>query len=229
MSIIDKVTVGGTTYDVQDTPTHNFAEVDVELGPYTEGYYSFGQDATELPESITASTTYGYVLIDASEGDMFRYTGRAPGNSLRMAVFVGADNAIIQHWPGSSDGYSVITAPAGTQKVLFQKKLTSGQGYNNACYVLSLDTRVKAAQKNAAPKAMVAANEEDDLTRTAANAYAAGDYFLMGGLLYRVRSAIAVGDTIYPGTTSGKNCVQVTIGSELTALRAAIVALGGTV
>lgn len=46
---------------------------------------------------------------------------------------------------------------------------------------------------------------------TASRAYVIGEYFCMGGLLYRVTAAISSGGTITPGT----NCEAVTVGAEL--------------
>ena len=51
---------------------------------------------------------------------------------------------------------------------------------------------------------------------TASRAYAAGQYVIVGDVLYKVASSIASGATFTPGT----NIVQTTVGGELTALNA---------
>jgi hypothetical protein len=50
-----------------------------------------------------------------------------------------------------------------------------------------------------------------ETSETSAHAYAVDDYFLYNNVLYRVTAAIAVGDTIAPGT----NCVATTVTDEL--------------
>ena len=61
--------------------------------------------------------------------------------------------------------------------------------------------------KDSAGQAMLAPEE---LTLTAANAYAVGDLFRYDGKLYKVSAAIEVGDTIEVGT----NCIETTIAGE---------------
>ena len=50
-----------------------------------------------------------------------------------------------------------------------------------------------------------------EATTTSAHAYAVGDYFIYNNTLYAVTAAIAVGDTITPGT----NCTATTVMDEL--------------
>ena len=50
-----------------------------------------------------------------------------------------------------------------------------------------------------------------EATTTSAHAYAVGDYFIYNNTLYAVTAAIAVGDTIAPGT----NCAATTVMNEL--------------
>ena len=50
-----------------------------------------------------------------------------------------------------------------------------------------------------------------EATTTSAHAYAAGDHFIYNNTLYAVTAAIAVGDTITPGT----NCAATTVMNEL--------------
>ena len=50
-----------------------------------------------------------------------------------------------------------------------------------------------------------------EATTTSAHAYAVGDYFIYNNTLYAVTAAIAVGDTITPGT----NCAATTVMDEL--------------
>ena len=50
-----------------------------------------------------------------------------------------------------------------------------------------------------------------ETTTTSAHAYAVGDYFIYNNTLYAVTAAIAVGDTITPGT----NCAATTVMDEL--------------
>lgn len=57
-------------------------------------------------------------------------------------------------------------------------------------------------------RTMVAPVEE---TSTSSAAYAVGDFLILEGILYKVTTAIAIGDTITPGT----NCVATKIADEL--------------
>jgi hypothetical protein len=50
-----------------------------------------------------------------------------------------------------------------------------------------------------------------ETSETSAHAYAVGDYFIYNNTLYAVTAAIAVGDTITPGT----NCTATTVMDEL--------------
>ena len=50
-----------------------------------------------------------------------------------------------------------------------------------------------------------------EATTTSAHAYAVGDYFIYNNTLYAVTAAIAVGNTITPGT----NCAATTVMDEL--------------
>ena len=50
-----------------------------------------------------------------------------------------------------------------------------------------------------------------EATTASAHAYAVGDYFIYNNTLYAVTAAIAVGDTITPGT----NCTATTVMDEL--------------
>ena len=50
-----------------------------------------------------------------------------------------------------------------------------------------------------------------EATTTSAHAYAVGDHFIYNNTLYAVTAAIAVGDTITPGT----NCAATTVMDEL--------------
>ena len=50
-----------------------------------------------------------------------------------------------------------------------------------------------------------------EATTTSAHAYAVGDHFIYNNTLYAVTAAIAVGDTITPGT----NCTETTVMDEL--------------
>lgn len=57
--------------------------------------------------------------------------------------------------------------------------------------------------------AMIESSAEE--TTTSAHAYAVDDYFIYNNTLYAVTAAIAVGDTITPGT----NCAATTVMNEL--------------
>ena len=57
--------------------------------------------------------------------------------------------------------------------------------------------------------AMIETSAEE--TATSAHAYAVGDHFIYNNTLYAVTAAIAVGDTITPGT----NCTATTVMDEL--------------
>lgn len=61
-------------------------------------------------------------------------------------------------------------------------------------------------------KAIIA---QEEASTTAANAYAAGDYFILTNVLYVATAAIQIGDTITPGT----NCTQTTVSAELVSIK----------
>ena len=69
------------------------------------------------------------------------------------------------------------------------------------------DAIYEASQSGGA--AMIESSVE--ATTTSAHAYAVGDYFIYNNTLYAVTEAIAVGDTIAPGT----NCAATTVMDEL--------------
>ena len=69
------------------------------------------------------------------------------------------------------------------------------------------DAIYEASQSGGA--AMIESSVE--ATTTSAHAYAVGDYFIYNNTLYAVTAAIAVGDTITPGT----NCTATTVMDEL--------------
>ena len=69
------------------------------------------------------------------------------------------------------------------------------------------DAIYEASQSGGA--AMIESSVE--ATTTSAHAYAVGDYFIYNNTLYAVTAAIAVGDTIAPGT----NCAATTVMDEL--------------
>ncbi len=69
------------------------------------------------------------------------------------------------------------------------------------------DAIYEASQSGGA--AMIESSVE--ATTTSAHAYAVGDYFIYNNTLYAVTAAIAVGDTITPGT----NCAATTVMDEL--------------
>ena len=69
------------------------------------------------------------------------------------------------------------------------------------------DAIYEASQSGGA--AMIESSVE--ATTTSAHAYAVGDYFIYNNTLYAVTAAIAVGDTITPGT----NCTATTVMAEL--------------
>ena len=69
------------------------------------------------------------------------------------------------------------------------------------------DAIYEASQSGGA--AMIESSVE--ATTTSAHAYAVGDYFIYNNTLYAVTAAIAIGDTITPGT----NCAATTVMDEL--------------
>jgi hypothetical protein len=69
------------------------------------------------------------------------------------------------------------------------------------------DAIYEASQSGGA--AMIESSVEE--TTTSAHAYAVGDYFIYNNTLYAVTAAIAIGDTITPGT----NCAATTVMNEL--------------
>ena len=69
------------------------------------------------------------------------------------------------------------------------------------------DAIYEASQSGGA--AMIESSVE--ATTTSAHAYAVGDHFIYNNTLYAVTAAIAVGDTIAPGT----NCAATTVMNEL--------------
>ena len=69
------------------------------------------------------------------------------------------------------------------------------------------DAIYEASQSGGA--AMIESSVE--ATTTSAHAYAVGDHFIYNNTLYAVTAAIAVGDTITPGT----NCTATTVMDEL--------------
>lgn len=66
-----------------------------------------------------------------------------------------------------------------------------------------------ASQSGGSATAMIESSVE--AAETSAHAYAAGDHFIYNGTLYRATAAIAIGDTITPGT----NCEATTVAGEL--------------
>lgn len=69
-------------------------------------------------------------------------------------------------------------------------------------------------------EAMIAPEEASS---TAAAAHAVGDYFRLSGILYITTAAIAIGDTITPGT----NCAVAVLGDDVTDLKSALEEITG--
>lgn len=67
----------------------------------------------------------------------------------------------------------------------------------------------EASQSGGSATAMIESSVE--ASATSAHAYAVGDHFIYNNTLYAVTAAIAVGDTITPGT----NCTATTVMDEL--------------
>lgn len=72
-----------------------------------------------------------------------------------------------------------------------------------------IDQAIYEASQSGGSSAMIESSVE--ATTTSAHAYAVGDYFIYNNTLYAVTAAIAVGDTITPGT----NCAATTVMNEL--------------
>ena len=72
-----------------------------------------------------------------------------------------------------------------------------------------IDQKIFEASQSGGPSAMIESSVE--ATTTSAHAYAVGDHFIYNNTLYAVTAAIAVGDTIAPGT----NCAATTVMNEL--------------
>ena len=80
-------------------------------------------------------------------------------------------------------------------------------------YVLTAQDKEDIAEGAAEDLSPILAEAEE--STTASQAYAEGEYFLLGGSLYRATAAITQGGTITPGS----NCEAVTVGEELKDLR----------
>ena len=72
-----------------------------------------------------------------------------------------------------------------------------------------IDQAIYEASQSGGSSAMIESSVE--ATTTSAHAYAVGDHFIYNNTLYVVTAAIAVGDTITPGT----NCTATTVMDEL--------------
>ena len=77
---------------------------------------------------------------------------------------------------------------------------------------LRVEQEMEAVEQRVGRAACFAPTEGD----TAAHNYAVGAYLVHNGTLYKVTSAIAVGESITPGT----NCTATTVMAELAAINA---------
>lgn len=139
MAYLDKITVSGSTYDIQDTK----AQADIEdlksalceIGQYKKpisftsgGYIKTNYSAgANVPLTIKTDATWQYAVFDCAEGDVFllNLTGAGTANAY---CFVDSSGNLIEK---GGDGAINITkaAPVGANKLILNDKSGSGTAY----------------------------------------------------------------------------------------------------
>ena len=143
-------------------------------------------------------------------GTLYRFTAdHAAGNwtgTDAVAVAMGNDlDTALNH---SSVRYDASQTLNSTQQGTARANIDAVSMSELAAVGTVLQT------KSDQTRAMIAPAEA---SATAAAAHASGSYFTYNNLLYRATAAIAVGDTITPGT----NCTAVSMGGDVTDLKSA--------
>lgn len=146
MSIIDKIKLNGTTYDVGKIPDTTLTQsgqaadakaVGDKIGDlkadssqitgnsvvkFTIGKYIATNGETADINSLVSNATYAYAVMDCAEGDVYTITGRG-GSAPKLYAFLGAETGgerpVLTKSGSLELSNAYITAPAGAEKVVF--------------------------------------------------------------------------------------------------------------
>lgn len=234
MSYLDKVTVGETTYDLRDTGALPIGSVGESLNLYDIDSVEWEDGTISNEDGTNASSnaykrTVGYIPVDPAIRPLY-FCRQNSGYYLFYRAY-DSNGRYISGGPIFSNGTTTSTStflPAGTARlrmVVSKNYATDPLGIYYTPVSGVVNYGVSWRTLGALPYDAIVDKIETN-AGSSANAYAIGDYFMMGGKLYRAVKAIAAGDSLLSGTGAAQNCAVTTVIAEL---RAAITALGGTV